>query len=59
MLGIRKLQPEEYKQIDEKLSTARKAMVDRERKVGTHKRENLKMSSCWHDVETAKACYFR
>ena len=39
MLGIRKLQPEEYKQIDEKLSTARKAMVDRERKVGTQKRE--------------------
>ena len=33
MLGIRRLSPEDYKQIDENLSTARKAMVDREKKV--------------------------
>ena len=33
MLGIRRLWPEDYKLIDEKLSTARKAMVEREMKV--------------------------
>ena len=33
MLGLRRLEPEEYKQIDDKLSVARKAMVDRETKV--------------------------
>ena len=33
MLGIKRLWPEDYKLIDEKLSAARKAMVDRERRV--------------------------